>query len=316
MESKNTEDRYDLYHGTESIDGNESNDEDGMVIFSPEQKREIQKFENLVSFSVICSQALKFKIRLPDFSNDDVFEMKKFLILKAFIGDVGKFVCLTPSDIIDAVWQEFMLNPIEYYIFCDGIIQSEENIRLIDYVPLNSNRHSKRKFTYTKQVYEEYFGYRPSGDIWSSRLYGPNSQSVSSGGGGVVKNVSQNSSQSSCSGGVVQDVVELQKSSPSSSPSTIREETIQSPTQVISTFIQRRKVGNSESKSDVEMSSIEPYAKAPKSKPLYGIVDESDSVQSKRSRVETEENERENKNNQDIPVRKKRGPGRPKRVDI
>ena len=132
----------------------------------------------------------------------------------------------------------------------------------------------------------------------------------------MVKNVSQNSSQSSCSGGVVQDVVELQKSSPSSSPSTIREETIQSPTQVISTFIQRRKVGNSESKSDVEMSSIEPYAKAPKSKPLYGIVDESDSVQSKRSRVETEENERENKNNQDIPVRKKRGPGRPKRVDI
>ena len=74
-------------------------------MLSPRQKEEIEKFENLASFGSLCAQALKFEIQLPDFSCEDVFEMKKLLILKAFLSDIGKKVILTQSDRIDEVWQ-------------------------------------------------------------------------------------------------------------------------------------------------------------------------------------------------------------------
>ena len=165
----------------------------GISMLSPQQKGEIQKFENLARFSVLCSKALKFKVHLPDFSCDEVFEMKKFLLLKAFLSDIGKFVCLTPSDRINAVWIQFIMNPCEYYAFCDGIIDHDHmpDVSVIDYVPLESEGHSKKTFSYTLQVYQEYFGYRPSGEIWTSRLYGRNSQTISSRGrDGVVESQS------------------------------------------------------------------------------------------------------------------------------
>ena len=85
------------------------------------------------------------------------------------------------------------MNPCEYYAFCDGIIDHDHmpDVSVIDYVPLESEGHSKKTFSYTLQVYQEYFGYRPSGEIWTSRLYGRNSQTISSRGrDGVVESQS------------------------------------------------------------------------------------------------------------------------------
>lgn len=103
---------HSLKQGGNNMDTKNNTEDDAETVImeetsmlSPRQKEEIEKFENLASFGSLCAQALKFEIQLPDFSCEDVFEMKKLLILKAFLSDIGKKVILTQSDRIDEVWQ-------------------------------------------------------------------------------------------------------------------------------------------------------------------------------------------------------------------
>jgi hypothetical protein len=96
-----------------------------------------------------------------------LYEFKRFLILKAVHKDTTASV-LSPSKIVDEVWHQFLLFPLDYYSLCDMVLPADSLVRLIDHCPEGALQGPERigRYYRTLEAYRDFFKEEPPEDVW------------------------------------------------------------------------------------------------------------------------------------------------------
>jgi ubiquitin len=94
-------------------------------------------------------------------------EFKRFMVLKVLYRDVKDSV-LSPSGAVDDVWCAFLLFPYNYAKFCDMLLPSDCESRIIDHNPLSVHEGGayKRSLKRTLKAYREFFRVDPPASVW------------------------------------------------------------------------------------------------------------------------------------------------------
>lgn len=137
----------------------------------------------MATFHMACAQRMDFDLSVITkwfgHSEQELLELKKFLVLKSTKQDIGTAPMMSPSTKIEQMWNDFLKFPGLYHRFCYDLVimksQRDENgysditqYNIIDHVPLCDPVHTNDTFNVTLREYERFFDYSPPGEIWSN----------------------------------------------------------------------------------------------------------------------------------------------------
>jgi len=108
------------------------------------------------------------KIKTYASLNDDIIkEFRRFLILKAILRDTDG-TRISPSSILEKVWRQLLLFPIDYMKLCEVLIPKDADMRIFDYSPLEQNNFDVQHAKYNNCLYyyKIYFKEAPPQEIW------------------------------------------------------------------------------------------------------------------------------------------------------
>jgi hypothetical protein len=148
---------------------------------TPDQCKEY--YTEMATFYMACAQRMDFDLSIMTkwfgHSEQELLELKKFLVLKSAKQDIGTVPMMSPSVKIEQMWNDFLKFPGLYHKFCYDLVimksQRNENgyteitqYNIIDHVLLCDPVHTNATFNATLREYERFFEYSPPGEIWSN----------------------------------------------------------------------------------------------------------------------------------------------------
>lgn len=148
---------------------------------TPDQCKEY--YTEMATFYMACAQRMDFDLSIMTkwfgHSEQELLELKKFLVLKSAKQDIGTVPMMSPSVKIEQMWNDFLKFPGLYHKFCYDLVimksQRNENgyteitqYNIIDHVLLCDPIHTNATFNATLREYERFFEYSPPGEIWSN----------------------------------------------------------------------------------------------------------------------------------------------------
>ena len=160
---------------------------------TPDQCKEYHT--EMATFHMACAQRMDFDLSVITkwfgHSEQELLELKKFLVLKSTKQDIGTVPMMSPSTKIEKMWNDFLKFPGLYHKFCYDLVimksQRDENgysnitqYNIIDHVPLCDPVHTNATFNFTLREYERFFDYSPPGEIWSNPFSSENRNVIAS----------------------------------------------------------------------------------------------------------------------------------------
>lgn len=148
---------------------------------TPDQCKEY--YTEMATFYMACAQRMDFDLSIITkwfgHSEQELLELKKFLVLKSAKQDIGTVPMMSPSVKIEQMWNDFLKFPGLYHKFCYDLVimKSKRNengyteitqYNIIDHVLLCDPVHTNATFNATLREYERFFEYYPPGEIWSN----------------------------------------------------------------------------------------------------------------------------------------------------
>jgi hypothetical protein len=132
---------------------------------------------------MVCRQCIRFDLRditkYYGHSEQDILELKKFLILKSTLKDIGREPKISPSKKIEEMWGDFLKLPVLYHTYCSNLVELQYSERrkdngdleisqysVIDHVPLSDPIHTSATFNNTLREYGRFFLYEANGEVW------------------------------------------------------------------------------------------------------------------------------------------------------
>ena len=157
----------------------EDDEYDRRRLRTPDQCREYH--EEMAGFHMACASRLIFDLSLLTktygHTEQELLELKKFLVLKATKRDIGNIPLLCPSIKIEEMWVDFLKHPVLYHRFCRDLVDIRDDhnkdfkysmaeYNIIDHVPLDEPCNSYASFNNTMREYSKFFDYNASGELW------------------------------------------------------------------------------------------------------------------------------------------------------
>jgi hypothetical protein len=128
--------------------------------------------ENEVEYLRVAGEALRFDFPKleksnPRISAEQLYEFKRFMILKALYKDTNCSI-LSPSAEIDAVWHAILLHPVKYVRLCDLLLPTSCCNRVIDHNPEGAMEDIPQQERYTRTLiaYRTFFKEDPNAEMW------------------------------------------------------------------------------------------------------------------------------------------------------
>ena len=146
---------------------------------TPEQCKEYH--QEMASFHNACAQRVDFDLsslkKWFGHSDEELLELKKFLVLKSTKQDIGPVPTLTPSEKIEEMWVDFLKFPSLYHEYCCDLVELKKirndndglevtRPKIIDHVLLRDPVHTYDTFQNTLREYERFFDYPPPEGVW------------------------------------------------------------------------------------------------------------------------------------------------------
>ena len=139
--------------------------------------------EEMASFHMACKNCIRFDLRditkYYGHHEQDILELKKFLILKSTLKDIGREPKISPSEKIEEMWGDFLKLPVLYHTYCSDLVELQYSGRrkdngdleisqysVIDHVPLSDPIHTSATFNNTLREYSRFFLYEANGEVW------------------------------------------------------------------------------------------------------------------------------------------------------
>ena len=133
---------------------------------------------DMAAFHMACAVSLDFDLRivteLYGHNEQELMEMKKFLLLKTIKDDIGSLPKMSPSEKIEEMWIDFLKFPVLYHDFCNKLIEAK-SIRdddaankyiIIDHIHLSDPINTSETFKKTLYEYNHFFEYSATGELW------------------------------------------------------------------------------------------------------------------------------------------------------
>lgn len=158
---------------------------------TPDQCKEYHK--EMAAFHMACAHRMDFNLNVVTkwfgHSEQELLELKKFLVLKSTKQDIGDIPMMTPSVKIEQMWNNFLKFPSLYHKFCHDLVMMKFReddsgyseilqYNIIDHVPLCDPVHTNATFNVTLREYERFFDCSPPKEIWCNPFLSGSSQLI------------------------------------------------------------------------------------------------------------------------------------------
>lgn len=147
---------------------------------------------DMAAFHMACADRLDIDLSVITkwygHTEQELLELKKFLLLKSIKNDVGLIPTMSPSEKVEEMWIDFMKFPSLYHKFCSTLVEikgvreddGEVHITqysIIDHIPLRDPINTYTTFKNTLREYNHFFDYSAMGELWRNPFSSDNNDS-------------------------------------------------------------------------------------------------------------------------------------------
>lgn len=149
---------------------------------------------DMAAFHVACAHHLEIDLSIITHwfghTEQELIELKRFLLLKSIKNDVGPIPKMSPSEKIEEMWVDFLKFPSLYHEFCSKLVEVKgvreddgevhiTHYSVIDHIPLRDPVNTYTTFQNTINAYNHFFDHSALGELWSTPKFLSSDKKVS-----------------------------------------------------------------------------------------------------------------------------------------